>query len=112
MNLDPTAAHLLAGLTQFHTALQNRFHQMNAGNFKASDNTHTVQVTLNGYNWLTGIRIQDGLLKQLGSQGVAHRVNQALHNAKQAVHAYDNAANHTLATTLATLSAAINQTHP
>ncbi|RFZ57872.1 hypothetical protein MSS2_01132 [Mycobacterium marinum] len=30
MNLDPTAAHLLAGLTQFHTALQNRFHQMNA----------------------------------------------------------------------------------
>ncbi len=56
MKLDPTAARALTLMSQFQSTLQGRFHHMNNGVFKASDETKSVQVTRNGYQWLTGIR--------------------------------------------------------
>ncbi|GFP48995.1 ESX-1 secretion-associated protein EspL [Mycobacterium kansasii] len=107
--MDPTAARALALMSQFQSALQGRLHQMNNGIFKASDETKSVHVTLNGYQWLTGIRIENGLLKKVGAQGVAERVNEALQNAQRAVSVFDEQSGQTLAETLATISGAINQ---
>ncbi|ACC42755.1 MULTISPECIES: YbaB/EbfC family nucleoid-associated protein [Mycobacterium] len=109
MKLDPTAARALTLMSQFQSTLQGRFHHMNNGVFKASDETKSVQVTLNGYQWLTGIRIENGLLKEVGAQGVAERVNEALQNAQRAVSVFDEQSGQTLVDTLATISAAISQ---
>ncbi|GJO37969.1 YbaB/EbfC family nucleoid-associated protein [Mycobacterium marinum] len=109
MALDPTAARALSLMTQFQSTLQGRVHHMNNGVFKACDEAKSVQVTLNGYQWLTGIRIENGLLKTLGAQGVAERVNEALHNAQRAVSVFDEHSDRTLFDTLATISAAIGQ---
>ncbi|WP_373194254.1 secretion protein EspL [Mycobacterium marinum] len=103
MKLDPTAARALTLMSQFQSTLQGRFHHMNNGVFKASDETKSVQVTLNGY------RIENGLLKEVGAQGVAERVNEALQNAQRAVSVFDEQSGQTLVDTLATISAAISQ---
>src|SRR5262249_57584338 len=92
MELDPGLAQTLALMAQFQSALQGQFNQMTDGGYRASDNTQTVEVTINGYQWLTALRIQDGLLKEIGAAGVAARINEALHNAQGAANAYNEVA--------------------
>ncbi|RFD27259.1 secretion protein EspL [Mycobacterium uberis] len=109
MDLDPTQARTLALLGQFQSALDGQFNRMNDGVFKASDREKTVEVTINGYQWLTGIRIESGALRELGHEVVAARINEALQNAQGAATAYNEVAGEQLATKLSALSRAISE---
>lgn len=90
--LDPHVARALTLAARFQSALDGTLNQMNNGSFRATDEAETVEVTINGHQWLTGLRIEDGLLKKLGAEAVAQRVNEALHNAQAAASAYNDAA--------------------
>lgn len=54
--------------------------QLDTESFKGTDEAKTVEATLNGRHWLTGLYIEDGLLR-LGTETVAQRVNEAIRNA-------------------------------
>jgi DNA-binding protein YbaB len=77
MELDPGPAQTLALLGKFQSAMEGQMNQMAGGEYKASDTEKSVDVTLNGYQWLTKLCIQPGLLKEIGADGVAARVNAA-----------------------------------
>jgi DNA-binding protein YbaB len=109
VDMDPAAAQALALTARFQSALDGQLHRMNAGTFKASDEAESVEVTLNGYQWLTGMRIQDGLLNELGAQGVEQRINEALLNAQRAATAFSEQTGEALVETLNAISQAINR---
>jgi hypothetical protein len=56
---------------------------MSTQTFTATDESETVEVTLDGHHHLTGAFIEDGLLR-LGAQEVESRLNEALQNATAA----------------------------
>lgn len=62
--LDPHVARALTLAARFQSALDGTLNQMNNGSFRATDEAETVEVTINGHQWLTGLRIEDGLLKK------------------------------------------------
>jgi DNA-binding protein YbaB len=107
MELDPGPAQTLALLGKFQSAMEGQMNQMAGGEYKASDTEKSVDVTLNGYQWLTKLCIQPGLLKEIGADGVAARVNEALQNAQQAASAYNEVAGEQLVATLDAISKAI-----
>lgn len=106
--LNPESARVLALASQFQAALESQFNRMNDGIFHATDVERTVEVEINGYQWLTGIKIEKGLL-DLGVETVNARVNEALHNAQQAVGAYNKVAGEQLTEVLDQLSRQINR---
>ncbi len=108
MELDPGPAQTLALLAKFQSAMEGQVNQMAGGEYKASDNEQTVDVTINGYQWLTGIKIQPGLLKEIGAEGVSARVNEALQNAQRAASAYNEVAGDQLVATLEAITKMIN----
>ncbi|HTQ18750.1 YbaB/EbfC family nucleoid-associated protein [Mycobacterium sp.] len=85
--LNPESFKVLAVLSQFQAALESQFNQMGEGVFRATDAERTVHVEINGYQWLTSLKIESGLLDQ-GYQLVEARINEALQNAQQAAQAY------------------------
>lgn len=110
--LDPHVARALTLAARFQSALDGTLNQMNNGSFRATDEAETVEVTINGHQWLTGLRIEDGLLKKLGAEAVAQRVNEALHNAQAAASAYNDAAGEQLTAALSAMSRAMNKEWP
>lgn len=67
--LDPHVARALTLAARFQSALDGTLNQMNNGSFRATDEAETVEVTINGHQWLTGLRIEDGLLEEAGCRG-------------------------------------------
>lgn len=67
----------LAGLERFNKALEDQMNRTNNGSYMATDETETVEVTINGRRCLTDLHIEDGLLR-LGAETVEERVNEAL----------------------------------
>jgi DNA-binding protein YbaB len=63
------------------SALDEQLHQLHTRSFNGTDEAKTVTVTLNGRQRLTGLRIEDGLLR-LGAETVARRINEAILNAQ------------------------------
>ncbi|KJX75909.1 YbaB/EbfC family nucleoid-associated protein [Mycobacterium lepromatosis] len=112
MDLDPMQAQIIALLGQFQSALDGQCNQMNDGVFKASDQEKTVEVTINGYQWLTDIHIESGALREFGHEVVADRINAALQNAQSAATAYNEAAREQLAARLSALSRPISEPPP
>ncbi|EPQ70543.1 hypothetical protein MMEU_4982 [Mycobacterium marinum str. Europe] len=55
-------------------------HRTNSGSFAGTDEAKTVDVTLNGRQWLTDLHIEEGLLR-LGAEAVEQRINEALQDA-------------------------------
>ncbi|EFP41108.1 type VII secretion system ESX-1 associated protein EspL [Mycobacterium tuberculosis] len=106
--LDPHVARALTLAARFQSALDGTLNQMNNGSFRATDEAETVEVTM-GTSGLTGLRIEDGLLKKLGAEAVAQRVNEALHNAQAAASAYNDAAGEQLTAALSAMSRAMNE---
>ena len=102
--IPPHVAQVLALAGRFQSALDGTLNQMNTGSFRGTDEANTVEVTINGHQWLTGVRIDDGLLKEVGAEAVGARVNEALKNAQATASAYNNAAEQQLAAALAAMS--------
>lgn len=84
--MDPQVAQVLRGMEQIQSVVEQQAHKLNTESFKGSDEARTVGATLNGYQRLTGLYIEDGLLR-LGIETVAQRVNEAIRNAQAAANA-------------------------
>lgn len=75
--MHPEVAAVLRQAQQLQSLMDEQLHKMNTQTFTASDETDTVQVTLNGHFHLTDAPIEDGL-PRLGAQLVEQRLNEAL----------------------------------
>lgn len=78
--LHPTVAAVLRHSEQLQSIMDDQLHKMNSQTFVATDESETVEVTLDGHQQLTNIHIDDGLLR-LGAATVEQRVNEALQKA-------------------------------
>jgi DNA-binding protein YbaB len=79
----PQVAEALQELKRFNATLEDHMYQTNIESFTGTDEAKTVNVTIDGHHALTGLYIEDGLLR-LGAQTVEERVNEALRNAQAA----------------------------
>jgi DNA-binding protein YbaB len=78
--MHPQVAAVLAQAQRLQSVMDDQLTKMDTETFTATDESKTVEVMLNGHHWLTGVFIEDGLLR-LGAETVAARVNEALQNA-------------------------------
>ncbi|MFS0900808.1 YbaB/EbfC family nucleoid-associated protein [Mycolicibacterium litorale] len=81
--MHPQVAAVLAQAQQLQSIMDEQLYKMNNQTFTASDETETVAVTLDGHQHLTGVHIEEGLLRE-GAHVVEHRLNEALQNAAEA----------------------------
>ncbi|MGV0791219.1 YbaB/EbfC family nucleoid-associated protein [Mycolicibacterium sp. XJ1819] len=82
-NMHPEVAAVLQQAQQLQSMMDEQLHKMDTETYTATDESETVEVTLNGHHHLTGAFIEDGLLR-LGSEAVQQRLNEALQNATAA----------------------------
>ena len=82
-DMHPDVAAVLHQAQKLQAIMDEQLHKMNSHTFTATDESKTVEVTLNGHHHLTGSFIEDGLLR-LGAQAVEQRLNEALQNATEA----------------------------
>ncbi|CAN3126400.1 DNA-binding protein [Mycobacterium sp. smrl_JER01] len=78
--MHPDVAAVLRQARRLQSIMDEQLDKMATESFTASDEDETVEVTLNGHQWLKDVYIQDGLLR-LGAEEVERRVNEALHKA-------------------------------
>lgn len=81
--MHPDVAAVLRQAQQLQSLMDEQLHRMDTQTFTATDESETVEVTLNGHHDLTGAVIEDGLLG-LGVEEVQRRLNEALHKASAA----------------------------
>ena len=79
-DMHPEVAAVLRQARRLQSLMDEQLDKMATESFTASDETETVEVTLNGHHWLKDVYIQDGLLR-LGAEAVEQRVNEALQKA-------------------------------
>ncbi len=79
-DMHPEVAAVLRQAKRLQSLMDEQLDKMATESFIASDDTDTVEVTLNGHHWLKDVYIQDGLLR-LGAETVENRVNEALQKA-------------------------------
>jgi hypothetical protein len=79
--MHPQVAAALEQLQRFNSALETQMQRTATGSFSGSDETETVEVTIDGHRCLTGVHIEDGLLR-LGAETVEQRINEALGRAQ------------------------------
>jgi DNA-binding protein YbaB len=72
---------MLRQLQRFSSTIEDQQHRMETASFTATDEDKTVEVTLDGRNRVTGLFIENGLLR-LGPETVTRRLNEALANAQ------------------------------
>lgn len=84
--MHPEVAAVLQQAQRLQSIMDDQLHRMSTQTFTATDETQTVEVTLNGHHHLTGAFIEDGLLR-LGVETVQQRLNEALQNANAAASA-------------------------
>jgi DNA-binding protein YbaB len=101
--MDPQVADALQQAIQFQSAMDEQVDRMHTGSFKGTDEAESVQATLNGHGLITGLYIEDGLLRR-GAEVVGQRVNEALRNAQAAVTAACEAESEQLLASLADIA--------
>lgn len=79
-DMHPEVAAVLKQAQRLQALMDEQLNKMEHESFTATDESETVEVTLNGHHWLKDVFIEDGLLR-LGSNTVEHRLNEALQNA-------------------------------
>lgn len=79
-DMHPEVASVLRQAQRLQSLMDDQLTKMAGESFTATDEARTVEVTLNGHQWLTDVFIEDGLLR-LGAETVAARINEALQNA-------------------------------
>ena len=81
--MHPQVAAVLKQAQRLQSIVDDQLHKMNTETFTATDEAKTVEVTLNGHHYLTGVFISDGLLR-FGAHIVQERIHEALQNATAA----------------------------
>ena len=76
-DMHPQVAAVLRQAQRLQSLMDDQLDKMAGESFTATDESETVEVTLNGHQWLTDVFIEDGLLR-LGAATVSARVNEAL----------------------------------
>lgn len=76
----PLVASVLSQAERLQSIMDDQLYKMKNEKFTATDESKTVEVTVNGHHWLTDVYIKDGLLR-LGADTVAQRINDALQKA-------------------------------
>lgn len=79
-DMHPEVAAVLRQAGRLQELMDQQLHKMASDSFAATDESETVEVTLNGHHHLVDVFITDGLLR-LGSDTVEQRLNEALLNA-------------------------------
>lgn len=79
-DMHPEVAAVIRQARRLQSLMDEQLDKMATESFTAADEDETVEVTLNGHQWLTDVYIQDGLLR-LGAETVEQRVNEALQRA-------------------------------
>jgi DNA-binding protein YbaB len=79
-DMHPQVAAVLRQAQRLQSLMDDQLTKMNTQTFTATDESETVEVTLNGHHWLTDVFIEDGLLR-LGAEAVQGRINEALQKA-------------------------------
>ena len=79
-DMHPQVAAVLQQAQRLQSIMDEQLHKMHSESFTATDESETVEVTLNGHHWLTDVYINDGLLR-LCATTVEQRLNEALQNA-------------------------------
>ena len=82
-DMHPQVAAVLEQAQRLQSIVDDQLHKMSTETFTATDESETVEVTLNGHHYLTAAFISDGLLR-LGARTVEQRINEALRNATAA----------------------------
>ncbi len=77
----PQVAEVMRQTQQIQSMVDEEAHNLRAQTFRGTDEANTVRVTVDGRQWLTGLHIEDGLLR-LGAETVAQRVNEAMREAQ------------------------------
>ena len=81
--MHPEVAAVLRQAQQLQSLMDDQLRRMDTQAFTGTDESETVEVTLNGHHHLTGAVIEDGLLG-LGVEEVQQRLNKALRQATAA----------------------------
>jgi DNA-binding protein YbaB len=81
--IDARATEVLQQMQQFVDLVDGEEHLANTQSFSATDAAGTVTAVVDGNRWLTGLRIEPGLLR-LGANTVQQRIGEALSNAQTA----------------------------
>jgi DNA-binding protein YbaB len=79
-DMHPEVAAVLKQAQRLQALMDEQLSKMDSESFTATDESETVEVTLNGHHWLKDVFIEDGLLR-LGANTVEQRLNEALQNA-------------------------------
>jgi ESX secretion-associated protein EspL len=105
--IHPQVAEALRQAQQFQSTLDDHLHRADTDTVTATDEAESVEVTLDGHGWLTGLTIEPGLLR-LGAETVEERVNDAMRNAKAAAAASSDAEDERLVASLAEITGSLN----
>lgn len=80
--MHPQVAAVLRQAGRLQELMDSQLHKMASESFTATDESKSVEVTLNGHQHLVDVFISDGLLR-LGADIVALRLNEALDKATE-----------------------------
>jgi DNA-binding protein YbaB len=105
--IHPQVAEALRQAQQFQSTLDDHLHRTDTGTVTATDETESVEVTLDGHGWLAGLAIEPGLLR-LGADAVEERINDALRTAVAAAAASNDAEDERLVASLAEITGSLN----
>lgn len=81
--MHPQVAAVFRQAQRLQSLMDDQLHRMATQTFTGTDESETVEVTLDGHHQLIGAVIADGLLR-LGAETVQQRLNEALQNATAA----------------------------
>jgi DNA-binding protein YbaB len=106
-DIQPQPAELLHHTQHAQSAVEEQLDELNTRSFNGTDEAKTVGVTLDGRQRLTGLYIEDGLLR-LGIEAVGQRINEAINNAHAAAAAAFEAEQQQFAEFLAEAAGSLN----
>ncbi|OBH39620.1 DNA-binding protein [Mycobacterium sp. E342] len=83
VEMHPQVAEALRQAQLFQSALEDQQYRTDTESFTGTDESETVEATLDARLCLTGLHIEDGLLR-LGADTVEGRINEAIAGAQAA----------------------------
>lgn len=109
IEMHPQVAEALRQAQRFQSALEDQQYRTNTESFSATDESETVEATLNARLCLTGLHIEDGVLR-LGADTVEQRINEAIASAQAAATAAIDAEHERLIELAAGIAGSLKET--